>query len=150
MTRLDEIIEKVTVRSQKILDSSDELSKNIQETEDKIALARVTVWLDAEILEEREGVWQLGFAKCGSKWGFAVRCGEDDWRHTPLVRAPRKVRVAAAPHLAQVIELVYARLCEISNSIEEANECVERLKGESDGIGRTPERNRRRVRTSRK
>jgi hypothetical protein len=152
------MIKAVITRNHDINEKSDELTDRIRVVEQRLDEAgiRVTVWLDTVVLEEREGGWQVGYAfirgyeeyNTRDRWGFVCRRGADD-RVTQLVRAPRKVRVAAALYLSDVVTCIHARMEEMHDAVKAATGEVKKLIEGENEAGRDSERDRRRVRTRR-
>lgn len=157
MARLDEMIRAAVKKTDETNALSDELTALVSRVEEQLDAAgvHVTAWHPTPVLDEREGGWIAGFAKIPGyanevdRWGFVTRRGENDPKVTALVRAPRKVRVAAAHCLDAIVEAICARVDEIHGSIEGACANVASLVGETkDEPGRSTRRARRGVRES--
>lgn len=157
MTRLEELIDKVTKRNAHLDTVSDELTAQIEHIERKLETAgvRLSAWHDEYVLTEREGSWQIGYGVVfgfdgeRDRFGFLARRGPTD-KTTALVRAPRRVRVAAAPLLADVIASIDERIQSIHADIESATDTVRELAREGEGNERDRQdsaRPRRRVRS---
>ncbi len=118
---MEELLKRLRNRSQALNQATDDLNRYIEDVEERVRDIRtgVEVWLEVEVGEG----WQIGWTRGPDRrWGFgAKRTGQ----RTPLLSAPRSVRVEAAPLLDEIVTVMAHRAEEMAQEVMEAVEPME-------------------------
>jgi hypothetical protein len=144
MSPSKESLDQLASVAQELNEKSDGLNATIEQVEARLGLSRIgiAVWLCTCIdgVKTDAGVeegWDVGYFKIGDTWRLAARhvrwrnVVEDDGTQTvddepladpvALVRAPRSIRVQAAPLLEVVVDRLVRQAREFVDNIDRAS-----------------------------
>jgi hypothetical protein len=141
-TEIDALLKKFSEAAQRLLEKNRSIDVTLQEIESRLAESKIELafWIKTTPSDNDADMMELGFAKVGKRWQFALRSSPAVAKEqssvarsprkqfpTALLRASRELRTKAFCAMPEFLEQFRVHLDRRADDIEAANHWVAKV-----------------------